>query len=238
MTDQLLDQLPLQRPRTVDDLVADARTGLDRLPPQDAVDAVESGALLVDIRPHAQRVAEGEVPGALILERNVLEWRLDPANGARLPLASYDLHVVVLCSEGWTSSLAAASLQSIGLAGATDVVGGFLAWRAAGLPTTAGGTPTGHRSGARPPVLVVNKHTGDVLVHGEPVDVSRHQFELLTLLQEAGGSLVTREAAAAAIGAAAGRAVDVAVCRIRRKLGDEAARRIVTVRGRGFRLLP
>src|SRR5690606_5743253 len=96
-------------------------------------------ALLVDIRPAAQRAEEGEVPGALIVERNVLEWRFDPASDARLPQATdHDVRVIVLCSEGYTSSLAAASLQDLGLTRATDVVGGFKAWRAAGLPTTGG----------------------------------------------------------------------------------------------------
>ena len=79
------------------------------------------------------------MPGALVVERNVLEWRFDPASDARLPQASYDLHVIVLCSEGYTSSLAADALRSLGLHRATDVIGGFLAWAADGLPTT--GTP-------------------------------------------------------------------------------------------------
>jgi rhodanese-related sulfurtransferase len=237
MTAQLVEQVPLQR-RTVDDLVADARATLLRLEPAEAAEAVGNGALLVDIRPHAQRLTEGEVPDALVLERNVLEWRLDPANLARLPLASYDLQVIVLCSEGWTSSLAAASLQELGLHRATDVTGGFLAWRTAGLETTAGGTATGQRSGVRPPVLVVHPHSGDVLVHGTTVEVSRGQFELLTVLHRAAGGVVSRETAAAAVGAAPGRAIDVAVCRLRRRLGEDAAHRIVTVRGRGFRLLP
>ena len=102
-----------------------------------AYEAVADGALLVDIRPHAQRLAEGEVPGAVIIERNVLEWRFDPASAARLAQASYDLHVIVFCSEGYTSSLAAASLQDLGVWRATDVDGGYRAWQAAGLPVTA-----------------------------------------------------------------------------------------------------
>jgi len=89
----------------------------------------------VDIRPTAQRAAEGEVPGALVIERNLLEWRFDPASDARLPQADrYDLPVIVMCSQGYTSSLAAASLQDLGLAAATDLAGGFQAWAAAGLP--------------------------------------------------------------------------------------------------------
>ena len=93
--------------------------------------------MLVDIRPAAQRAAEGEIPGALIVERNVLEWRFDPASDARLPQASYDLRVVVVCSEGYTSSLAAAALQDLGVRHATDLDGGFLAWQAAGLPVVS-----------------------------------------------------------------------------------------------------
>jgi rhodanese-related sulfurtransferase len=95
--------------------------------------------VLVDIRPAAQRAAEGEIPGALIVERNVLEWRFDPASDARLPQASYDLRVIVVCSEGYTSSLAAAALQDLGVRQATDLDGGFQAWQAAGLPTVSGG---------------------------------------------------------------------------------------------------
>ena len=237
MTAQLVEALPVQRRRTVDDLVAEARAGLVRLTAPAALAAVEDGALLVDIRPQAQRVEEGEVPGALVLERNVLEWRLDPASAARLTVASYELQVIVLCSEGWTSSLAAAALQSLGIERATDVDGGFRAWRAAGLPTTAGGTAAGHRSGDRPPVLSVDGVRGDVLVHGRPVDVTRQQFALLVLLHEARGAVVPRAAAARHLGLPPGRAIDVLVCRLRQRLGQEAAHRLVTVRGRGFRLL-
>ena len=125
--------------RTVDELLADARSRLDRVTPGEAATRHARGALLVDIRPAGQRAHEGEVPGALVVERNVLEWRLDPASDARLPEATgYDVDVVVLCSEGYTSSLAAASLGQLGFARATDVIGGFRAWRAAGLPTTGG----------------------------------------------------------------------------------------------------
>jgi rhodanese-related sulfurtransferase len=92
--------------------------------------------VLVDIRPTQQRQAHGEIPGALIVERNVLEWRFDPRSASRLAVADrYDLPVVVVCQEGYTSSLAAASLQQLGLYRATDLAGGFAAWRAAGLPT-------------------------------------------------------------------------------------------------------
>ena len=124
--------------RTINDMLADARAELARLSPAEADEAMRDGAVLVDIRPAAQRAAEGEVPGALIVERNVLEWRFDPASEARLPIADYDLRVIVICSEGYTSSLAAAALQDIGVHRATDVVGGFHAWAAAGLPHTPG----------------------------------------------------------------------------------------------------
>lgn len=125
--------------RTIDDILGEARGRLVRLDPRQAHAETRDGALLVDIRPAAQRADEGEVPGALIVERNVLEWRLDPASDARLPEATgHDLRVIVLCSEGYTSSLAAASLHDLGLTRATDIDGGFRAWRAAGLPTTGG----------------------------------------------------------------------------------------------------
>lgn len=125
--------------RTIDEILAEARGRLARVDPDQAHAEARDGAVLVDIRPAAQRADEGEVPGALIVERNVLEWRFDPASAARLPLATgHDLRVIVFCSEGYTSSLAAASLHDLGLTRATDVVGGFKAWRAAGLPTSGG----------------------------------------------------------------------------------------------------
>jgi rhodanese-related sulfurtransferase len=121
--------------RSIDELLADARSRLRRVGPLEAAARMADGAVLVDIRPAAQRAAEGGVPGALVIERNVLEWRFDPAGDARLPLVEgYDLDVVVLCSEGYTSSLAADALRSLGLHRATDVVGGFRAWLAVGLP--------------------------------------------------------------------------------------------------------
>ena len=126
--------------RTIDELLAEARSRIVRVRPTEAAARIASGAVLVDIRPAAQRAREGEVPVALAVERNVLEWRFDPASDARLPEATgYDVDVIILCSEGYTSSLAADALRSLGLHRATDVVGGFAAWAAAGLPTT--GTP-------------------------------------------------------------------------------------------------
>jgi rhodanese-related sulfurtransferase len=132
----------LERPtgaRSIDDLLAEARSRITRVTPVEALARVAEGAVLVDIRPAAQRAREGEVPGALVVERNVLEWRFDPASEARLPQATgYDVDVVVLCSEGYTSSLAADALRSLGLTSASDVVGGYQAWVAAGLPTVPG----------------------------------------------------------------------------------------------------
>jgi rhodanese-related sulfurtransferase len=123
--------------RGIDEILTEARTRLRRLDPAETAAAVRDGAILVDIRPAAQRAEHGEIPGALVIERNVLEWRLDPRSDARLPFAnSYDLAVVVTCQEGYTSSLAAASLQDLGLCRATDLAGGFAAWEEAGLPTT------------------------------------------------------------------------------------------------------
>jgi rhodanese-related sulfurtransferase len=125
--------------RSIDEILAMARHRLHRLDPAQACVAMRDGALLVDIRPQQQRAAEGRVPGALHIERNVLEWRLDPRSDARLPeAAGYDTHLIIMCSRGYASSLAAASLQDLGLRHATDLAGGFVAWAAAGLPVLAG----------------------------------------------------------------------------------------------------
>lgn len=130
----------------IDDLLAEARTRLERLSARDAWREVRSGAAwLVDIRPAAQRAEEGEVaPGLapVVIERNVLEWRFDPRQDAVLPGVDFDTRVIVMCQEGYTSSLAADALRSMGLSRATDLVGGFAAWRGQGLPV------------ARPPILL------------------------------------------------------------------------------------
>ena len=122
----------------VDAMLADARSRLDRISAEQAYEEVARGdALLVDIRPASQREADGEVAAALeplVVERNHLEWRFDPRSDARLPQAAYDTRVVVLCQEGYTSSLAADALVRLGVSRATDVIGGFQAWQAAGLP--------------------------------------------------------------------------------------------------------
>jgi len=114
---------------TIDNLLAEARGRLARLTPAQARGAWVAGAVVVDIRPESQRAAQGELPGALVIERNVLEWRFDPLSDAALPMADYDLQVIVVCQEGYTSSLAAAALQDLGLHRATDVIGGYAAWR-------------------------------------------------------------------------------------------------------------
>jgi rhodanese-related sulfurtransferase len=114
---------------TIDEVLEAARRRIVRLAPEHAVSACRAGAVLVDIRPAAQREAEGELPGALVVERNVLEWRFDPWSEARLPMADHDLQVIVICQEGYTSSLAAASLQDLGIHRAADVIGGYAAWR-------------------------------------------------------------------------------------------------------------
>ena len=121
--------------RTIDELLAAARRGLVRLDAQAAARAVAQGAILVDIRSEAQRARDGVVPGAIHHSRNVLEWRADPTSETRDPrIAGYDRHLVLLCDEGYQSSLAAATLQDLGFSAATDLAGGFQAWRAAGLP--------------------------------------------------------------------------------------------------------
>ncbi len=123
--------------RSIDEILTAARSRLTRLDPAGALAAQRAGALLVDIRPIAQRRVTGIIPGALVIERNVLEWRLDPGSDARLPVADrYDLPVVIYCQEGYTSSLAAAALHDLGLHQATDLTGGITAWLAAGLLTT------------------------------------------------------------------------------------------------------
>ena len=125
---------------TVDELLARARAGLRRFDPDEARIAIRGGALLVDIRSEVQREADGVVPGALFFPRNVLEWRLDPASGHADPrVPGLHAEVIVMCNEGYQSSLAAATLQELGFARATDLDGGFQAWRAAGLPVEAAG---------------------------------------------------------------------------------------------------
>jgi len=126
-------------PQTISQLLDAARQRLVRLTPAEAIQASRTGAVVVDIRPAAQRAANGELTGALVIERNVLEWRFDPSCEASLDIADHDRQVIVLCQEGYSSSLAAAALQDLGVHRATDVIGGYEAWRGAGLPLDVGG---------------------------------------------------------------------------------------------------
>lgn len=119
----------------IDELLERVRAGYERIGPREARAAAEEGALLVDIRYAELRERDGLIPGALVVERNELEWRLDPRGSHRAAEAvSHGLRVVVICNEGYASSLAAESLHRLGLYRATDLIGGFQAWRAAGLP--------------------------------------------------------------------------------------------------------
>jgi rhodanese-related sulfurtransferase len=163
------DTAPTCQPayRSVEELLVAARAGLRRLDPAEAVAELAGGARLVDIRPAWQRAAEGEIPGALILERNHLEWRLHPDSAARVPAAVPGQRWIVMCSEGYTSSLAAASLRSLGV-DATDLAGGLRQWQSAGLPVQPGPTRVGQVAGQQPSVDFVDlggPHVEDEAAH-------------------------------------------------------------------------
>jgi rhodanese-related sulfurtransferase len=118
-------------PRRIDELLATARARLDRVTPQALAAEWRAGALIIDIRPLEQRQTDGALPGALVIDRNVLEWRLDPTSDHRVAESTdHDQRIVIVCNEGYSSSLAAASLQDLGLRRATDLIGGFQAWLA------------------------------------------------------------------------------------------------------------
>ena len=139
--------MPRSSPRSIAEVLTAARARLVRLDPRAAASAAAAGALLVDIRPMEVRRRDREVPGALIVDRNVLEWRLDPASPDRLAaVRGHDQTIILFCTEGYASSLAAAALQDLGLVNATDLEGGFTAWAAAGLPVH-------HPRDARPSLL-------------------------------------------------------------------------------------
>ncbi|MGW7385100.1 rhodanese-like domain-containing protein [Streptomyces sp. NPDC054794] len=127
-----------EQPLGIDELLTRVRERYRRIEPGEAFRAARAGeALLVDIRYAALRERDGVIPGALVVERNELEWRLDPVGSHRVPEATgHDLRIVVICNEGYASSLAAASLHQLGLHRATDLIGGFQAWKSAGLPVT------------------------------------------------------------------------------------------------------
>jgi rhodanese-related sulfurtransferase len=113
----------------VDRVLAEARAGLDRVPPEGLVAEVGAGALVVDIRPVEQRERDGDLPGAVVIDRNVLEWRLDPTSPYRIPETAHDRRIILVCNEGYGSSLAARTLRDLGLTRATDLVGGFQLWK-------------------------------------------------------------------------------------------------------------
>jgi len=134
---------------TIDEHLERVRAGLVRLDPREAWEAMQGGARLVDIRPEFQRRAGGEIPTAIVVERNQLEWRLHPTSTGRIAeAADENARWIVVCDEGFASSLAVASLREIGVDGA-DLIGGFQAWRAAGLPVTSPGEPTPPRLAPR-----------------------------------------------------------------------------------------
>jgi rhodanese-related sulfurtransferase len=121
--------------KSVDDLLAEARSRLTRLAPSEAQSALRDGALLIDIRSESQRADDGVVPGAIFVARNALEWRCDPSSEHRDPrIDGRERQLILMCNEGYQSSLAAATLHELGLTRTTDLAGGFQAWRAAGLP--------------------------------------------------------------------------------------------------------
>jgi len=123
--------------RTIEELLAQAREKLVRVEPHEAHDAISGGALMIDIRSETQRAADGIVADAIWCVRHVLEWRCDPSSEARDErVGDLERHVIVMCDEGYQSSLAAATLQQLGFGRATDLVGGFQAWRASGLPVS------------------------------------------------------------------------------------------------------
>jgi rhodanese-related sulfurtransferase len=116
-------------PRTLDDVLASARARLDRVPPSDLQAAIDAGSIVVDVRDSAQRATQGPLPGALVIDLTVLEWRLAPSSATRIVDIDPDRRVILVCSEGYSSSLAAARLQDLGVSRATDLEGGFTAWR-------------------------------------------------------------------------------------------------------------
>ena len=130
----------MAEPVTAEDLLAEARTALERLEPPAAVAAMRAGALLIDVRSELQRARDGVVPGSIFFPRNVLEWRCDPESAARDErVGDRGRQLIVMCDEGYQSSLAAVNLKRLGFERATDLAGGFQAWRDAGLPVERSG---------------------------------------------------------------------------------------------------
>ena len=120
----------MRTPAAIDVLLEEARRGMDRVQPADLASELTAGALVVDTRPADQRQRDGDLPGAVIIDRNVLEWRLDPTCPHHIPqVSTTDVRIIVVCSEGYSSSLAAATLRRLGLTLATDLIGGFQGWK-------------------------------------------------------------------------------------------------------------
>ncbi|GII23070.1 rhodanese-like domain-containing protein [Planosporangium mesophilum] len=135
----------VERHTGIGEILAKVRTGTRRMTPEETEAAGRRGALVVDTRTEHQRQEQGEIPGSLVIDRTVLEWRLDPLSDARIPEAvDHDLEIIVICRQGYSSSLAAASLRAIGLWRATDMIGGVEAWQRAGLPLTSGPADVRH----------------------------------------------------------------------------------------------
>jgi rhodanese-related sulfurtransferase/DNA-binding winged helix-turn-helix (wHTH) protein len=226
---------------TIETVLRAAQSRLDRLTPQEAArEQRDEGALIVDIRSEPNRRAEGEIPGSLILERNVLEWRLDPTSSWRVPEAvDHALRAIIVCPEGYVSSFAAAGLKDVGLHRATDIVGGFGAWRDAGCPVVRSVTMAGSYVATAPDTISLDPARQQLLVDGVPVALTRLEFRLMDELLRAGGRAVTREELRSSIGDWPGsrsRSVDLHIHRIRRKLGPGAATLLASERGVGFRL--
>ena len=226
---------------SVDELLRRARARLVRLTPWEAACELRDGrALLVDIRSEMLRRTQGEIPGSLVLERNVLEWRLDPLSDSRIEeAADHTLRAVVVCPQGYMSSLAAATLHDLGLYRATDIIGGFEAWAGAGLPVVPGPTMPGSYAAASPVAISLDPVRQRMLVDGVQVPLTRLEFRLLSELLRGNGRVVSREELRASIGDWSGsrsRSVDLHMHRIRRKLEPQAAMLLTTERGVGFRL--
>jgi rhodanese-related sulfurtransferase/DNA-binding winged helix-turn-helix (wHTH) protein len=226
---------------TIEAVLRAARSRLDRLTPHEAAREQQvAGALIVDIRSEPDRRAEGEIPGSLILERNVLEWRLDPTSPWRIEEAvDHSLRVIVVCPEGYVSSLAAAALKDIGLHRATDLADGFEAWRDAGCPVVRSVTMAGSYVAAAPGMISLDSGRQRMLVDGVPVPLTRLEYRLMDELLRANGRVVTRDELRSSIGDWPGsrsRSVDLHIHRIRRKLGPRAAALLSTEWGVGFRL--
>lgn len=225
---------------TIESVLRAARERLDRLTPAEAAREQAEGALIVDIRSEPTRRAEGEIPGSLILERNVLEWRLDPTSSWRIDEAEdHSLRAIVICPEGYVSSLAAAGLKDVGLHRASDVVGGFEAWREAGCPIVRSVTAAGSYVAAAPSLISLDAVRQQMLVDGTPIPLTRLEYRLLDELMRADGRVVTRDELRSSIGDWPGsrsRSVDLHIHRIRRKLGPRAAALLATEWGVGFRL--